>query len=289
MKILVTGATGFVGTALVPDLRARGHEVVAAGRAQTGPLGPDTDWSALLSGCEAVVHLAGRAHVMRETAADPEAEYARVNTDATLALGRQAARAGVRRFIFLSSVKAMGEGADAALRPDDPCLPEDGYGRSKLRAEQGLRRFARDFDLIVLRPPLIYGPGVKGNFRALIRAVDRGLPLPLAGIDNRRSLLGLTNLIDCIALCLGSGARAGTYLPHDGQAPSTPALVRAIAAARGRKARLFTLPGGLLTALAYLGGRPGAAERVLESLVVDGNPPGWSPPVTLAEELARLD
>lgn len=289
MKVLVTGATGFVGAALVPALRAAGHDVRAAGRAETGPLGPDTDWSALLADREAVVHLAGRAHVMRETAGDPEAEYARVNTDATVALGRQAARAGVRRFVYLSSIKAMGEGGDAPFRPDDPCLPEDAYGRSKLKAEQGLRRFGQDFELIVLRPPLVYGPGVKGNFRALIRAVDRGLPLPLAGLDNRRSLIALDNLVDCIAWCLGPEARAGTYLPHDAAPVSTPGLVRAIAASRGRKARLFAMPGGLLTGMAYLAGRPQAVDRLSENLVLDGNPPGWSPKVDLADQLTRIE
>jgi nucleoside-diphosphate-sugar epimerase len=244
-----------------------------------------------MNGVDSVVHLAARTHVMRDTAADPLAEYRRINVTGTQALAEAAQAAGVRRFIFLSSIKVNGEGT--TLRPysetDAPC-PEDAYGVSKREAELALSAAAADMETVVLRPPLLYGPGVKGNFLRLMRAIERGMPLPLGSIHNHRSLLYVGNLVDAIMLSLDHPAAAGkTYLVADDEGISTPGLVRAIAAAMHRPARLLPFPPPLLRFAGAITGKSAAVSRLLGSLQIDSSKIrrelGWQPRHTLKEGL----
>jgi len=257
-----------------------------------GEIDGTTDWREALHGVHAVVHLAARVHVMRDVAADPLAQYRAVNVDGTLNLARQAAAAGVRRFVFISSIKVNGEERAAAYTEADTPAPEDAYALSKWEAEQGLRQIAAQtgLEVVILRPPLVYGPGVGANFLALMHAVARGIPLPLGAIDNRRSLIFVGNLADAILCCLEHPAAAGkTFLISDGEDVSTPALVRRMAAALGRPARLVALPIPVLRAAAALVGKSALAIRLLDSLTIDGtairHTLGWSPPFTLDEGL----
>jgi len=301
--VLVTGASGFVGTALCKKLGAQGHVVRRAVRmAASGPdtvavgdIGPATDWSAALGGVDCVVHLAARAHVMRDTAAAPLAEYRRINVDATIMLARAAAAARVRRFVFLSSVKVNGERtADRPFTEDDTPRPEDAYGISKWEAEQALSKVAGEtgLEVAVLRAPLVYGPGVKGNFFSLLRAVARGIPLPLASIDNRRSLIYVGNLSDAVMRCIDHPAAAGkTFLVADGADVSTPQLIHAMAAALGAPARLLPFPPALLRGGAALFGKMATVSRLTDSLQVDigrlRRELGWRPECALAQGLAE--
>lgn len=300
MRVLVTGADGFVGRALLPALTKAGHAARAAVRVPRadsapdavaiGDIGPETDWTAALDGIEAVIHLAARVHVMRETATDPLDQFRRVNVEGTRRLATAAA-AGVRRFVFVSSVKVNGE--ETAERPfteADIPLPEDPYGISKWEAEQILGGTASGMETVVLRPPLVYGPGVKGNFLSLLKLCNRGWPLPLGAIGNARSLIYVGNLADALVRAVDHPAAAGeTFLVSDGEAVSVPELVRRIAAALDRPARLLPVPPGLLRAGAALIGRPGAAKRLLGSLVVDDQRIrkilAWQPPFTMVEGL----
>lgn len=301
MKILVTGATGMVGLALCKHLLARGYGIVPSVRHSadlqdefvTGDMGPSTDWSGALTACDAVVHLAARVHVMDDTSANPLARYRATNTEATLNLAHQAAHAGVKRFVFVSSVKVNGEGRDAPYRETDPSAPEDDYAISKWEAEQGLLQIAREtgLEVVILRPPLVYGPGVKANFRRLLDTVARGWPLPLGAIRNRRSLLYLGNFVDAIRVCLEHPAAAGqTFLLDDGRPVSTPELVRAIARAMGRPARLLPVPVGVLAFAGALLGKRAAVARLTGSLHVDSSAIrarlGWTPPYTMEAGLA---
>jgi UDP-glucose 4-epimerase len=252
-----------------------------------------TTWRSALGNCDAVVHLAARVHVMHDTAADPLTLYQATNTDATLNLARQAARAGVKRFVFVSSIKVNGEGCDEPYRETDAPAPEDAYAISKWEAEQGLWRIAQEtrLEVVVLRPPLVYGPGVKANFRRLLDTVARGWPLPLGAIDNRRSLLYLGNFVDAIRVCVEHPAAAGqTFLIDDGQPVSTPELVRAVARAMGRPARLLPVPAGMLEFAGALLGKRAAVARLTGSLWVDSSliraRLGWAPPYSRADGLA---
>jgi nucleoside-diphosphate-sugar epimerase len=304
VRVLITGATGFVGTALVDRIVKEGRLLVRATvrRASDvlpsvvervpGDLTPAADWLAALVDVSAVVHLAARVHVMREASSDPLAEFRRVNVAGTLALARQAAAAGVRRFVYLSSVKVNGE--SGAYAETDPPAPVDAYGVSKHEAEVGLRQIATatGMDVVIVRAPLVYGRGVGANFKALIDAVARGVPLPLGAIDNRRSLIALDNLIDFMLICLEHPAAANeTYLVSDGEDLSTPDLVRRLARAMGRRARLIPVPGPLLMTAAALVGRRDVARRLLGSLQVDITKAkqqlGWVPPVPVDEGLRR--
>jgi nucleoside-diphosphate-sugar epimerase len=252
-----------------------------------GTLGPDSDWPALLAGAGAVVHLASRAHV---ALAD---ERHAIESDAATAaaLARAARSAGVPRILLMSSIKVLGEATPSLpFRGHQPPAPEDAYGLAKWRMEEAMRVEAGD-TLVILRPPLVYGPGVKANFCALLRLVRSGLPLPFAAIDNRRSLIALDNLLDLVEVALAHPAALGeTFLLRDDEDVSTPELVRRIARAFGRKPRLFPFPPTLLRRAAALLGRATAAERLIGSLRVDDLATrerlGWRPHHSLDETLA---
>lgn len=303
--ILVTGANGFVAEACLRLLGANGMPLRAALRSEwplpngvesvvVGDIGPDTDWQKALAGVEAVIHTAARVHVMREQATDPLAAFRRVNVEGTLNLARQAADAGVRRFIFLSSIKVNGESTlpEQPFRADHAPKPLDAYGQSKWEAEQGLSAIAREtgMEVVIIRPPLVYGPRVKGNFRSMLNAVQKGMPLPLGGLKNRRSLVFVDNLADLIRECLTHPAAAnGVFLVSDGEDVSTSTLLMNCASAMGRRARLFPLPDKLLFIVARLLGREAALSRLCGSLQVDIEPTcsrlHWTPPVPFRQAL----
>lgn len=307
MKILVTGAAGFIGRALCERLKTDGHEVFctvrSAGQAATLPegvrvlastgLGPDTGFAEILESIDVVVHLAARVHVLRDEARDPLAAFRAENVETTANLARQAASAGVRRLVFLSSVKVHGEGAEKSYREDDPLEPADAYGQSKLEAEEKLASIMTEtgLEVVVLRPPLVYGPGVKANFQQLLELVSRGVPLPLSSVRNRRSMLYLGNLVDAIATCAQHPRAAGqTYLVSDGEDVSTPELIRRIAAALGRTPRLLPLEPSILRFFGKITGRAGMTDRLLRSLSVDSGKIRrdleWQPPFTMQDGLA---
>jgi nucleoside-diphosphate-sugar epimerase len=306
--ILVTGGTGFVGAAVVARLNREGIKTRACTRRRDAPmpagvhafhvdgLTAGTDWRPALSGVEVVVHLAARVHVMKDKADDPLVEFRRVNVDGTLNLARQAAAAGVRRFVFVSSIKVNGE-ATRPERPfsaDDPAAPLDPYGVSKLEAENGLRDIAgkSGMEVVIIRPPLVYGPGVKANFSALTKAVQRGWPLPLGRVNNRRSLVALDNLVDFIMTCSSHPLAANqVFLVSDGHDLSVAELVRGLARAAGVPARLVPVPVWALRAAALLTGKQAAVERLCGNLQVDISKArsllGWVPPVSVDEGLRR--
>lgn len=301
MRILVTGANGFVGGALCTHLAGVGHSVQAAVRRSSGlsdetvvgSIDDVTDWKPIVSGCDAVVHLAARVHVMHDMAEDPLALYRATNTQATLNLARQAVQAGVKRFVFISTIKVNGEGRDAPYRETDTPAPEDAYAISKWEAEQGLVRIAEEtgLEVVILRPPLVYGPGVKANFLRLMQLVQKGWPLPLGAIRNKRSLLYLGNFVDAIRVCIEHPAAAGqTFLLDDGQAVSTPELIRAVAQTMDRPARLISVPLGMLQLAGALLGKRAAVVRLAGSLWVDSSlirtRLGWTPPYSMEAGLA---
>ncbi|HEX6978359.1 MAG TPA: NAD-dependent epimerase/dehydratase family protein [Alphaproteobacteria bacterium] len=295
-RVLVTGGTGFVGRRLVRALIAGGYTVRLATRAvmapprpdveivPVGPIGSRTDWREALSGVEHVVHAAAMVHVMRPADGDERA-FHEVNALGTEALARAAAFSGVRRFILLSTVKVLGEeSGDRPLRDDDPPRPHDAYARSKYEGEERAAGAAvgAGMELVVLRPPLVYGPGVKGNFATLLRLCDSGLPLPLGAVRNRRSLIYVDNLVEAIIAALAHrGSLSGRFLVSDGEAVSTPELIRALGAALGRPARLIPVPSGLLRLTAKAFGLRPAVERLIGSLAVDDGrfraSTGWAP------------
>jgi nucleoside-diphosphate-sugar epimerase len=302
--VLVTGANGFVGRALCEALAAAGHGVRRAvrrldaptgGTVAVGDIGPDTDWTAALEDVDSIVHLAARTHVLREAAPDVLAAYRHTNVAGTERLARAAAARGVRRLVFLSSVKVNGERTDARpFTEDDAPRPEDGYGISKWEAEQALARgtAATRLETVVLRPPLVYGPGVKGNFLRLMGLVARGVPLPLGAIDNRRSFIYLGNLVGAIVRALDAPRAAGrTYLTADGEDLSTPGLVRALAAALGVKPRLVPFPLAPLKLAATLAVRGTEFARLADSLQVDSSrirrELDWRPRYTPAQGFAE--
>ncbi len=302
---LVTGANGFVGQALCKEmlrrgwrvrgaLRQAGHLTVGTEPLIVGNIDGNTDWSVALRGIDVVIHLAARVHVMKDIAADPLAKFLKVNLHGTANLARQAARAGVKRFVYVSSIKVNGEGTTGmqAFSESDEPDPQDPYAISKWRAEQDLQHIAQETGLeaVIVRPPLVYGPGVKGNFISLVAAIDRGIPLPLAGANNLRSLVYVGNLVDALIVCATHPDAAGqTYLVSDGDDVSTAMLVEKIAQALGRNSRSFYFPPALLRAMAVVLRRAEQVDRLFGSLRADDKKIRrelvCSPPYTLEQGL----
>lgn len=306
-KILVTGANGFVGSAVVQALSNRGHEVVAAVRRAQAPL-PDGlrverfvftldsgfSWGQGLAGVSTVIHAAARVHMMDDRSLDPLAEFRRVNVEGTLTLARQAASAGVKRFIFISSIKVNGEGTSesAPYTADDTPHPVDAYGVSKHEAERGLIELSSStgLEVVIVRPPLVYGPGVKANFLNMMRWLDKGVPLPLGAIHNRRSLVALGNLVDLVVVCVDHPDAANqVFLVSDGEDLSTTDLLRQMAHALHRPARLLPVPQWMLRSGAAFLGKQALSQRLFGSLQVDISKTrsllGWTPPVTVTDAL----
>ena len=295
-KILLTGASGFVGVAVLSSLQRNGTPVVSAVRSGVGAdkvvvgnIDGATQWRDALRDVSCVIHSAGRAHVVNDTALDPLAEFRAVNVAGTLNLARQAATQGVKRFVFLSSAKVNGEASlpGAPFTADQAPAPLDPYGVSKMEAEQGLRAQAAEtgMEVVIIRPVLVYGPGVKANFRSMMSWLAKGVPLPLGAINNQRSLVALDNLVDLIVTCIDHPAAANqTFLASDGEDVSTSELLRRMAKALGRPARLLPVPAWLLQTAARLLGKGDVAQRLCGSLQVDisktRNLLGWTPPVT---------
>ncbi|MFI8608334.1 UDP-glucose 4-epimerase family protein [Pseudomonas sp. NPDC077649] len=307
-KVLLTGGTGFVGRTVLDRLCRDGLNVVACSRAETmnvpsgvmhlsvRGLDSNTDWKPALDGIEVVIHSAARVHVMHDTSSDPLAEFRKVNVEGTLNLARQAAVSGVLRFIFISSIKVNGEGT-ALGKPytaDDTPMPVDPYGISKLEAEQGLQALSQEtgMEVVIIRPVLVYGPGVKANFRSMMNWLKKGVPLPLGAIHNKRSMVALDNLVDLIVTCIDHPKAANqVFLVSDGEDLSTTELLRRTGQSLGRPARLLPIPTFMLATAARLLGKPGIAQRLCGSLQVDIGKTrallGWQPPVTVDEALAK--
>ena len=304
--ILLTGASGFVGQALAraclaadaslicPTRRPLDWQAAEMRNPLISDMTADTEWSAHLQGVDIVIHSAARVHVMHETASDPLVQFRAVNVAASLQLARQAATAGVKQFIYLSSVKVNGEATSPGhpFGADDAPLPQDAYGISKQEAEQALLQLATETGMAVtiIRPPLVYGPGVKANFLSMLRGVRRGLPLPLGSIHNQRSLVYLGNLVDLILHCrLHPAARNQIFLASDGRDLSTTEMFRLCAQGLQVKSRLFPFPASLLTLAASMLGKRSVADRLCQSLQVDISKTrellAWSPPYTVEQGL----
>ena len=308
-KVLITGVNGFVGKKLANELITKGFKVNGAARSSRTmhsipeitkyvikDLDANTDWQQALASVSVVIHLAARVHVMKDTAADVLAEFRKVNVAGTLNLARQAVEAGVQRYIFISSIKVNGEVTvlGRPFMPDDQPAPVDPYGVSKCEAEAALRQLAREtgMEVVIIRPPLVYGPGVKANFHSMMDWLDKGIPLPLGAIHNQRSLVALDNLIDLIITCINHPAAANQiFLAGDGEDLSTTDLLRRMAAAMGKNARLVPVPVFLLVWGARLFGKQAIAQRLCGSLQVDISRArellGWQPPVNVDEGLLK--
>lgn len=307
MKILISGANGFVGKALCREAAARGDVVHGTARSKcdlpgcaessfVGSIDVCTDWHKALVGCDCVIHLAARAHVIKEIAIDPLAVFRTVNVDAALNLAKQAVLAGVKRFVFISSIGVNGGVTNQKpFAYDDEAAPHSSYAITKHEAEVALKKLARDtgMEVVIIRSPLVYGPDSPGNFGALMRWVARGRPLPFGGAEhNRRSLVALDNLIDLIMLCTKHPNAANqTFLVSDGEDISTAELLQRIGKALHRPVRLLYVPVSWLTMIANLLGKKAVAQSLLGSLRVDISHTcetlGWKPPIGVDEGLRR--
>jgi nucleoside-diphosphate-sugar epimerase len=308
MKYLITGANGFVGKALCTELARRDFYVRGAIReplsspelsydvVSVGNIGSETDWTEALKGVGVVVHLAARVHVMRDKAVDPLIEFRAVNAEGTLNLARQAAKTNVQRFVYLSSIKVNGEQTlpGQPFTEQDVPTPLDPYGISKYEAEVGLLKIVQQtgMEIVVIRPPLVYGPGVKANFLSMMHAIYKGIPLPLGAIHNRRSLVALDNLVDLILTCIDHPAAANqVFLVSDGEDMSTTELLQRTAVALGKSVQLLPIPQGLLALGLKMLGKKDLAQRLCGSLQVDINKTrnvlGWRPPISVEEGLRK--
>ena len=336
--VLITGATGFVGHFLCTQLLAEGYRVrgtilafelpsslfAGVDPAVIEPLGPYTPWQHALTGIDTIIHLAARVHIMNDSASDPLTEFRKVNVAGTIQLAREAVKAGVKRLVYISSIKVNGEESAQLYTTDSPACPSDPYGISKWEAEQALRKIEAEtgLEVVIVRPTLVYGPGVKANFLNMMKIISRGIPLPLASIKNkrsrisnfgfwilnfglkggiplpfasirnRRSLIYVGNLVDALAICATHPNAAGkTYLVSDGEDVSTPELIRRTASAIGVSARLFPVPVSLMKLAGKLTGKSGAVNRLTGSLTVNSSKIrrelGWVPPFTMEEGLGE--
>lgn len=302
MKLAVTGADGFIGCKLRTSLQNNQFSVIQVTRRSSIPnlaevheIHQATNWSNLLSQeVGVVIHLAAQ---VPDSFAGPVAlsQYREINTLGTVNLARQCAEHGVKRFIFMSTAKVLGEGRNSPYRDNDTPCPQDAYAISKWKAEQGLWQIAQELgmEVVILRAPLVYGPGVKGNLRRLMELIQSGVPLPLGSVSNRRSMIGLDNLVDLIIQCITDPRAAGqTFLASDGEDCSTPQLLRLIAASMGRSARLFPVPSALLRLLGQTIGKSAEMDRLLDSFVVDSSRVrellGWKPKVDLEQGLEQM-
>jgi nucleoside-diphosphate-sugar epimerase len=307
MKVLVTGASGFVGSTLCAHLMAKGYTVRGAVRSVSekplpgmdvrvvSDLSADTDWSEALAGINAVVHCAARVHIMNEESGDPLTAFREVNVKGTACLAEQAVENGVKRFVNISSIKVNGEATyERPFKADDAPAPEDPYGISKWESEQVLRSIAdkTELEVVIIRPPLVYGPGVRANFLRLMQGIMSGVPLPFGAINNSRSMVALDNLVDLVETCLNHPrATNQTFLVSDGEDLSIKALLQRTAMALGRPARLVPLPLSVLWAVSRLFGRADFAQRLCGSLQVDISNTrdclSWSPPVSVDDALQK--
>lgn len=304
-SVLITGASGFVGKSLCVQMLRQGYSIRAAIRSTALPIenvevelvetiDANTDWSNALAEADVIIHLAARVHVMKDHASDPLAEFRKVNVDGTLNLARQAAKACVKRFIFISSVKVNGEYTDtgAPFTELDKPHPQDAYGISKLEAELGLLKIAQEtgMEVVIIRPPLIYGVGVKANFASLLSVVKRGIPLPLGAINNKRSFIYVENLVSFILHCVYHPLAANeVFLVSDGQDLSTTGLLKACASAMGVKSRLLPVPQKLIEVVAAMLGKRAVAQRLCGNLQVDITKArellGWNPAYSVVDGL----
>ncbi len=302
-SILVTGANGFLGGALLRYLMSIGYNARGAIRHWNVPqescilvegLGADSDWRPALRDCAVLIHVAARAHVIKEVYGDSLAEYRRVNVEGTLNLARQAVAAGVKRFIFISSIGVNGNANVRPYTTQDPAQPAEPYAQSKWEAEQGLWHVQQEtgMEVVIIRPPLVYGPNAPGNFGSLVRWIGQGIPLPLGAVHNRRSLIGIDNLVDLIVRCIEHpSAGNNVFLAGDGRDLSTSELLHLVGEAMEKPARLIPMPAAALQFGATLLGRKAMAQRLLGSLQVDISHTcetlDWQPPFTVEEGLRR--
>ena len=309
MNVLVTGANGFVGRALVQGLVDRNFDSIVAmlRRSDVGlpknihqvlvnDITKVSEYGNILSDIDIVIHAAARVHIMKDDARDPLNEFRRVNVEGTLQLAKKAALCGIKRFVFISTIKVNGEETkkNAPFRTEDIPMPKDPYGISKYEAEEALQSLAVEtgMEVVIIRPTLVYGPGVKGNFRSMLSLVSKGIPLPLGAIDNLRSLVALENLVDLIITCACHPKAANkVFLAGDGVDLSTADLLKKVGISLGRPARLLPVPVPLITFTALLLGKRAVARRLLGSLIVDLSSArdilGWRPPVSMEDELKR--
>jgi len=311
MKVLVTGATGFVGSELIRQLAARALDVVGCVRSADSvlPVGVerfvvddltkiDINWPLVLGSVDVVVHAAARAHIMNDEVLDPLSEFRKVNCDATLRLARAAAESGVKRFVFISSIGVNGCITTQPFKELDNAHPHSPYAVSKYEAEQGLFEIGQetDMEVVIIRPPLIYGANAPGNFGSLMKWMQKGIPLPFGAIHNKRSLVALDNLVNFIALCADRNkspkAANEVFLISDNEDVSTTELLRKVASAFGKRSWLTPIPVSWMTFAAKLLGKEDVAVRLFSSLQVDSSKAcellGWKPVVTMDEQLKKI-